>query len=161
MLNGYDSNGLQKECESIRNSIEKALSDFRSLGVDSYCAEMWFKKLFVQDQFDRLKNFLNALIAEQIITTTERFGFISDSTSSKIPLNDQSDLIEDFKENLEYVICVQSEIDYKIELSRYTGYRLIRSEEKKLKHKQDVELLESIFMKNVNYLKEKGNEYAI
>lgn len=155
----YDKKTLQDECNSIKKSIIKALSEFRDLGVDEYCAEMWFKKMFIQGQFNRLKNFLNALIADEIISNTDRYAFISEATPTKIKLGDQSDLIEDFKEIIEYCICVQSEITYKIELSRFVSYRLIRSEEKTQKNKHEVDSLECVFKKNINYLKEKGVYY--
>ena len=156
-----NSKELQNECKNIKDSINNTLTKFRDLGVDKYCAEMWFNHLFIQSQFERLKSCLDSLIAEDIISNSERFKFISDATQTTISLSDQSDLIENFKEILEYTICVQSEIKYKIELSRFTSYRLIRSEEKRLKNKQEVELLEAIFLKNVNYLTEKGDVYDV
>lgn len=150
---------MMKEHELFLIQLKKHIEEFRVLGTEKYCYQMYFKWTSINLLKKSVRNILIENISACSIVSQEYYSYISDldGYDANVSLSESNNIAIEFKELYEIVSCAMTEMDYVMYLSRYNAEHKHNS---KLK-KEKVEELLKTFEDFKTYLSEKGNPYDI
>lgn len=150
---------MMKEHELFFIRLKKLIEEFRALGTEKYCAQMYDKWTSIYCLKKSVRNILIENISACSIISQEYYSHISalDGYDANVSLYESNNIANEYKELYEIVSCAMSEMDYVMYLSRYNEEH---KHNIKLKKEKVEEFLKS-FEDFKTYLSEKGNPYDI